>query len=71
MDWQLFIVSLLVMGAAAYVGRRAWRTWHAAGKSCGSGCGCGSPVSALAARGPAAFIPSEQLTLRDGRGNQR
>jgi hypothetical protein len=39
---QTVIVALLVVAAAAYVGRRAWRTLRPAGKAgCGAGCGCG------------------------------
>ena len=41
---QTLLVALLVLGAAAYLGRRAWRAMAAArrpagGAACGSGCG--------------------------------
>ena len=60
---QTLLVALLVLGAAAYLGRRAWRAVAAArrpagGAACGSGCGCGtdeaSAPPASAARGRAA-----------------
>lgn len=49
MDLQTILALLLVLGAVAYVGRRAWRTLRPAVRSssgggddgCGSGCGCG------------------------------
>jgi len=49
MDVQTLLVALVVLLAAGYVGRRAWRTLRPAvrpssgdgGGSCGSGCGCG------------------------------
>jgi hypothetical protein len=47
-DWQSIAVLLIILGALAYVGRRAWgrlRSFQASGKSksaCASGCGsCG------------------------------
>ena len=49
MDLQTILALLLVLGAVAYVARRAWRTLRPAvrsssggdGDGCGSGCGCG------------------------------
>ncbi|HSU13928.1 MAG TPA: hypothetical protein VLK66_07520 [Longimicrobium sp.] len=46
---QTFIVGLIVLAAAFFIGRRAWRTVSAArapkggsgGTGCGSDCGCG------------------------------
>jgi hypothetical protein len=43
MDVQTLIVALIVLAAAAFVGRRVWATLRprrAAG--CASDCGCGS-----------------------------
>jgi hypothetical protein len=49
-DWEAevpmetLVVLLIVAGAAAYVGRMAWRSLSAARKpeaGCGSDCGCG------------------------------
>ena len=44
MTAQTIIVLLVVLGAAAYIGRRAWRTVRAArggdDAGCGAGCGC-------------------------------
>ena len=49
MDVQTLLALLVVLVAAGYVARRAWRTLRPAvrppssgdGGSCGSGCGCG------------------------------
>ena len=60
MDWQLLIVGLAVLAAAAYLGRRAWRTWAGKGSGCGS-CSCHARAAQTAPR--ATLIPSEQLTL--------
>lgn len=62
MYWQLIIVIVIVALAAAYLVRRAWRTWNKRG--CGGGCGCatskqnGQPVASTT------MIPAEQLKLR-------
>ena len=53
---QTLLVALLVLGAAAYLGRRAWRSVAAArrpagGAACGSGCGCGTDEADVAAAG--------------------
>ena len=48
MDVQTILALLVVLGAVAYVARRAWRTLRPAVRpssggddGCGSGCGCG------------------------------
>jgi hypothetical protein len=47
-DWQTIVVGLIILAAALYVGRRAWRRLRAfsaskAASSCETGCGkCGS-----------------------------
>ena len=49
MDLQTLLAILVVLLAAGYVARRAWRTLRPAVRSssggdddgCGSGCGCG------------------------------
>ena len=61
MDWQLLIVGLTVLAAAAYLGRRAWRTWAGKGSGCGS-CSCHAKATPQPGAGPA-LIPSDQLTL--------
>ncbi len=39
---QTLVVLLLVLAAAAYVGRRAWRTLRPRkAAECDAGCGCG------------------------------
>jgi FeoB-associated Cys-rich membrane protein len=47
---NLILLAILVL-AAAYIGRRAWRTARAAVKpdaaGCGSGCGCSAPAAPL------------------------
>jgi hypothetical protein len=40
MTGQFVLVGFIVGGAAAYVGRRAWRTWAVGKGKCGGGCGC-------------------------------
>jgi len=64
MGWQLPIVCILVLGAAVYVVRKAWRTWHPPHGSCGGNCGCASN-STTSATQRAGLIPSEELTLRE------
>jgi hypothetical protein len=36
---QLTIVGMLVVAAASYVARAAWKTWFGPSKGCGSACG--------------------------------
>jgi hypothetical protein len=64
MDWQLFAVAVLVAGATCYLARQSWRTWAASRKGCGGGCGCHGKAATAEGNGPAAIIPTEQLTLR-------
>jgi hypothetical protein len=63
-DWQLAIVVMCVLAAAAYVARAAWRTWHPKPGSCGGGCGCAKP--APPAETDVRLIPVEEVTLRRG-----
>lgn len=65
MNWQFLLVSVLVVAAAAYLLRAAWRTW-AVRSGCGGGCGCAKKGGAE--RGT--FVALEQLTVR-GRNGQR
>ncbi|HEY1379176.1 MAG TPA: FeoB-associated Cys-rich membrane protein [Gemmataceae bacterium] len=62
MDWQWVVVLACVLVAAAYVARRAWRTWHPKPGSCGGGCGSGCAAPAEEPR--VTMIPADQLTLR-------
>jgi hypothetical protein len=39
MDWQLLLVSVLVVLALVYLGRRMLRAWSGKGAGCGS-CKC-------------------------------
>jgi hypothetical protein len=58
MDWQLWIVGVLVAAAVLYLGRQTYRTWAGRKAGCGT-CKCGP------AKDPAApLIPVEQLELR-------
>ena len=47
MDFQMFIVAVIIAAAFLYVGRRMYlKTKSFSSKSsCGIGCGCGTPVS--------------------------
>ncbi len=68
MDWQLALVGLGVAAAAAYIARRAWRTWARKGSGCGGGCGAGCKTAPPpAASGQERLIPLEQITVRRGR----
>ena len=59
--WELVAVSLIVAGAAAYLVRRAWRSWRFSGRGCGGSCGCSGTKREDTSAG---FIPADQLTLR-------
>jgi FeoB-associated Cys-rich membrane protein len=63
MNWQLIVVSIIVLAAGGYLVRQSWRTWSGRKAGCGSGCGCGSKA-ADQVNGSAVLIPSEQITLR-------
>ena len=63
MDWQMPLVGLGVAAAAAYIARRAWRTWARKGSGCG-GCGSGCKTATpSAASGQGRLIPLEQITV--------
>ncbi len=63
MSWQLPLVAMIVLAAAAYLARRAWRSLTGRkGAGCGGGCGCAAATRAPQSEG--AFIPAGQLTLR-------
>lgn len=61
MDWQGFLVWLLVVLSALYVVRQTWRTWAGQGSSCG-GCSCSGKQPAKA-KGPV-LISITDLTAR-------
>lgn len=54
-NWQGIVVGLIILAAAIYVGRRAWRRLRAfsasrSAASCETGCGkCGSETKSSAA----------------------
>lgn len=39
MNWQTLVTGLLVLGAAIYTGRYAWRQWQTEKKGCKKCCG--------------------------------
>ncbi len=61
MIWQLSLVGLMVVAAAAYLTRRAWRTWGRKASGCG-GCGSGCKGESRSASAP--LIPAHQLLVR-------
>ena len=64
MWWQLAAVGLVIAVAAAYLGRRAWRTWARKASGCG-GCGSGCKTeSSPAGKEAVRFIPVDQLGVR-------
>ncbi|HKI33486.1 MAG TPA: hypothetical protein VKA46_16645 [Gemmataceae bacterium] len=65
-NWQLPLVAMIVLAAAAYLARRTWRAW-AGGKAGGcGGCRCAAPPAPTAGQGT--LIPAEQITLRLRKG---
>ena len=58
MTWQGIVVALVVLVAAAYLLRRAWRSLRGKAGTCG-GCHCSKKPAT-----PAGLIPTEQLILR-------
>jgi hypothetical protein len=64
MDWQLFIVAALIIGAACYLARQTWRTWSASRKGCAGGCGCHGKAAPVGADRQVALISAEQLRVR-------
>jgi hypothetical protein len=67
---QLLIVIPLVALSALYVAWRSWRTWMYQGKGCGGGCGsaCASSSQTHHEAPNTTWIPAEQLTRRQARG---
>ena len=64
MGWQLAAVGLVIAVAAAYLGRRAWRTWGRKASGCG-GCGSGCKTETPPASGQSIrLIPADQLGVR-------
>ena len=56
-DWQTIVVGLIILAAAVYVGRRAWRRLRAfsasrAAASCETGCGKCEPSTTKPAANP-------------------
>lgn len=39
-DWQTPVALLVVLGAAAYLAHRWWKSRQNPGSGCGKGCGC-------------------------------
>jgi hypothetical protein len=69
MSWQLPIVAMIVLAAAAYLTRRTWRSLT--GRKTGGCAGCDCAKVPSAAEGRGTLIPAEQITsrLRNGQGS--
>jgi hypothetical protein len=63
MDWQWPAVVCTVAVAAAYVARRAWRTWSGRTAGCGS-CSCGPKAQAPGQGNAVRLISGDELTAR-------
>ncbi len=64
MIWQLSLVGVILVAAAAYLARRAWRTWGRKASGCG-GCGSGCKGESPSVSGQEGrLIPANQLTVR-------
>lgn len=63
MSGQLFLVSLLVAAAGAYLLRLAWQTTSRR-TGCGGGCGC---TRTNESEPGTTFVAVEQLTVRTSR----
>ena len=61
MEWQLATTALIVVLAAGYVCRRAWRALRSGSTGCGGGCEC--PAGKVKASGDG-LIPLEQIKVR-------
>ena len=66
MGWQELLIAAMLVAAAAYLGRRVWRS--VAGRStAGCGTGCQSCPSRQASDAePAGFVPLEQVVRGPG-----
>lgn len=63
MDWQTLVVSLTVILAAAYLGRRAYRSFRRPG--CGDGC------ASCEGRGGSSGKKDELVQIRIRKGKER
>jgi hypothetical protein len=62
---QWLFVGIIAFSAAAYLARRAWRTWFAPKGSCGGGCSCAGKATGGAENDASrTLIPLDQLVLR-------
>ncbi len=61
MIWQLSLVGLMVVAAAAYLTRRAWRTWGRKASGCG-GCGSGCKGESRSRFGTVGAVDSRPST---------
>lgn len=64
MNWQTWIVAVVVAVAVLYLGRQVWRTWRPKKPGCGGGCGCSKAATPVQHNGHVTVIPSDQLTRR-------
>jgi hypothetical protein len=64
MEWQLYIVVLVIAVAVLYLGWSALRAWKGAKTGCAHGCGCKPKEADMASGGSAVLIPVDQITLR-------
>ncbi len=65
MNWQLAIVGVIVAGAAAYLMRQTWRSWHPARGKCGGCCDRDRPPASAAATTD--LIAPEKLSIKHRR----
>jgi hypothetical protein len=64
-DWQGFVAVVLVVGALAYLVRRAYRVWmHSRAGTCGGGCGCGARAPEDVDARTESFTAADKLGLR-------
>lgn len=65
MDWQLWVVVLLVAISLGFLARAAWRTWAGTSGGCTGSCKCSDKDRADPSRnGHITLIPAEDLSLR-------
>jgi len=71
MDWQLPVALGVVILAAAYLVRKAWKTLKNRKKACAGGCGCPSSSVATPANSTLVSISMDKLKVLDGHRLQK